>query len=127
MEEEVEMTKKEEKENKEGKEGNEPIFYNPKILTLISSLANVFSWFVLVGYLADVVAQFLNVRNTLTQQGMTFNAELFKDPSALSYLITNLGTPFFTGVALFLVLQGVAIGLNVLYELDMNARESGKE
>ena len=97
-----------------------PVFYNPKVLTLMSSLAGVFSWVVLVAFIGDIVVQFININSTLTQQGMTF-AELFKQPSALSFLVTNLSTPLFTGIALFFVLQGVSIGLNVLFEIDMKS------
>jgi hypothetical protein len=99
-----------------------PVFYNPKVLTLMSSLASVFSWVVLVAFIADVVVQFLNVNSTLTQQGMAFG-DLFKQMSALSFLVSNLSTPLFTGIALFFVLQGVSIGLNVLFEIDMKSED----
>ncbi len=109
---------------KEVVETSEPIFYKPNMLTLIASLANIFSWVTLVAFLGDVIAQFINIRDTLTQQGLGFDATLFSQPSALSFLISNLSTPLFTGIALFLVLQGVSIGLNALYEIDLNAREN---
>jgi len=99
-----------------------PALYNPKALSLVSSLASILSWVVLVAFLGDVVAQYLNVQNMIGQQGMTF-AELFKEPGALSFLVTNMSTPFFTGLAVFLMMQGVAIGLNVLMEIDLKTGE----
>lgn len=95
-----------------------PALYNPKALSLVASLASILSWVVLVAFIGDIVAQYLNVQTMIEQQGMAFS-ELFKEPGALSFLVTNLSTPFFTGLALFLVMQGVAIGLNVLMEIDL--------
>ncbi len=95
-----------------------PALYNPKALSLVASLTSIISWVVLVAFIGDVVAQYLNVNTMIEQQGMTFS-ELVKEPGALSFLVTNLSTPFFTGLALFLVMQGVSIGLNVLMELDL--------
>jgi hypothetical protein len=115
------ITEVEVKSTEEETEG--PVYYNPSRVSLVAGIASALSWFVLVGFLADVVAQFLNINNTVTSQGMGF-AELFKEASALSFLVTNLVTPLFTGLALFFVLQGVAHGLNILLEIDFNARES---
>jgi hypothetical protein len=95
-----------------------PALYNPKALSLVASLTSILSWVVLVAFIGDVVAQYLNVQTMIGQQGMAFS-ELFKEPGALSFLVTNLSTPFFTGIALFLVMQAVSIGLNVLMELDL--------
>ena len=97
-----------------------PALYNPKVLSLISSLSAILSWVVLVAYLGDIVAQYRNVQTMIAQQGMPFT-DLFKEPGALSFLVTNLSTPFFTGLALFLVMQGIAIGLNVLMEIDLKS------
>lgn len=95
-----------------------PALYNPKALSLVSSLSSILSWVVLVAFLGDMIAQYLNVNAMISQQGMAFS-ELFKEPGAVSFLVTNLSTPFFTGIALFLVMQSAAIGLNVLMELDL--------
>jgi hypothetical protein len=69
-----------------------PVYYNPNRVSLVAGIASVLSWFILVGFLADVVTQFLNVNSTVTAQGMTF-VSLFKEPAALSFLVTNLVTP----------------------------------
>lgn len=95
-----------------------PALYNPKALSLVASLSSILSWVVLAAFIGDVVAQYLNVNSMIGQQGMVFS-DLFKEPNAVSFLVSNLSTPLFTGIALFLVMQGVAIGLNVLMELDL--------
>lgn len=95
-----------------------PTLYSPKALSLVASLTGILSWVVLAAFLGDVIAQYLNVNAMIEQQGMALSG-LFQEPGALSFLVTNLSTPFFTGLALFLVMQGVAIGLNVLMELDL--------
>ncbi len=99
-----------------------PALYNPKALSLVAILSSILSWVVLVAFIGDVVAQYLNVQTTLEQQGMAFN-DLFKEAGAVSFLVTNMVTPFFTGLALFLVMQGVSIGLNVLMELDLKTSD----
>jgi hypothetical protein len=101
---------------------NDPIYYSPKALNLVASLSGIFSWIVLVGFLADVVIQGLNVQAQLSEQNLVL-ANLLKEMSFVSYVFTNLGVPLFTGLALFAILQGVAIGLNVLLEIDFNQRE----
>ncbi len=103
-------------------EANDPIYYSPKALNLVASLAGIFSWIVLAGFLADIVVQGLNVQAQLSEQNLAL-ATLIKEPSFNSYLFTNLVVPFLTGLALFAILQGVSIGLNVLLEIDFNLRE----
>ncbi len=95
-----------------------PALYNPKALSLVASLSSMLSWVVLIAFIGDVIAQYLNVNSMISQQGMAFS-DLFKEANAVSFLVSNLITPLFTGIALFLVMQGVAIGLNVLMELDL--------
>lgn len=95
-----------------------PVLYNPKALSLVSSLANVFSWVLLVAFLGHFVAQIINLQSMLGQQGMTFT-NLLSDPAAIAYLLTNISNPIFIGIALFFTLQGVSIGLNVLMEIDL--------
>ncbi len=102
-------------------ESNEPVLYSSKALTLITTLLGVFSWVVLVAFLADVVAQAVNVQITLSQQSLSLS-EVLRQPSAVSFLITNISTPLFTGIGLFLVMQGGAIGLNLLREMDLMNR-----
>lgn len=115
------MKSKMETETQSTTEEKDPILYNPKIVGLIANASSWASWLVLVGILADVIAQFVSMQATITQQGMSF-ADLLKEPSAIAYMLTNLVTPFVTGLALFLLMQGVSVGLNVLMEMDFNQR-----
>ncbi len=59
-----------------------PALYNPKVLSLVASLTSILSWVVLVAFLGDVIAQYLNINTMISQQGMAFS-ELFKEPGAL--------------------------------------------
>jgi len=106
----------------EASEEDEPIYFNPNRLSLIASISSWFSWFVLVGIIIDVITQGMNIRTQITTQGLVFTT-LLSDASFLSYMVTNLLTPLFTGIALFLILQAASIGLNALLEMDFNQRE----
>jgi hypothetical protein len=103
-------------------EENEPIYYKPKVLNLISTLSAIFSWIILVGFLADVVIQGLNIQAQLKQQGLALSA-LFAEPSFNSYVFTNLIIPLLTGLGFFFIMQGISVGLNALLEIDFNMRE----
>jgi hypothetical protein len=109
-------------ENVDVVEENEPIYYKPKSLNLVASLAGIFSWIVSLGFVANVVVQGLNVQAQLKQQGLALST-LLAEPSFQSYAFTNLIIPLLTGLAFFAILQGVSIGLNALLEIDFNIRE----
>jgi hypothetical protein len=99
---------------------NEPIYYKPKSLNLVATVAGILSWVVLVGFILVVVGHFLNLQEL--SQGATFSA-LIKEAGARTWIYTNLLIPVLTGLGLFITLQGVSIGLNVLLEIDFNIRE----
>lgn len=105
----------------EAVEASEPVLYSSKALVLVTTLLSIFSWVVLAAFLADVIAQVVNIQITLTSQSLSL-AEVLRQPSAVSFLITNISTPLFTGIGLFLVMQGSAIGLNLLREMDLMNR-----
>lgn len=102
-------------------EENDPIYYNPKYLNIISTLSGVFSWIVLAGFIGLAVGQYVIL--TQLSQG-TSVTELIANPQALNWIYTNIVTPILIGIVSFFVLQGAAIGLNVLLEIDFNARDS---
>jgi uncharacterized membrane protein len=104
-------------------EENEPVYYNPKSLNLVTSVARVFSWVVLVGFVLLVIGNFMNLQELSQGAGL---ADIFKQASARIWVYTNLVTPLLTGLALFIALQGISCGLDVLLEIDYNARESAK-
>ena len=106
---------------------NEPVFYKPQTLSLVATSAAWVSWIALVGFLADISLKFFSIKGQLEANGMGFSTEIFSNMDLLSYLMTNLLTPLFTAIALFVILQGVAVGLNALLEIDFNAREGFEE
>ncbi len=107
-------------------EEEEPIYYSPKRLGLVSVIASVLSWFVLVGFLADISAQGVSIASQLKTQGLVLS-NVLKESSFISYILTTLVTPFLTGLVFFTVLQAASIGLNVLLEMDSNVRETESE
>ena len=104
-------------------ENSEPVYYKPKMLNLIATIAGIVSWLVLVGFIADIAVQVTSIQAQLASQQLSLSA-LIAEPGFNSYIFTNLILPLLNGLSLFLVLQGVAIGLNVLLEIDFNTRES---
>ncbi len=113
---EVQNTSNEDKED-------EPIYYSPNKLSLIASIAFWFSWFVIVGFIADTIFQGIGIQSQVSQQGWVLTT-LITDPAFLSYVFANLLIPLLTGITFFLMLQGISIGLNVVLEMDFNMRET---
>jgi hypothetical protein len=109
-------------ENEAPVEENEPIYYKPKSLNLVATVAGIVSWITLVSFVANVVLQVMGLQAQLAQQGLALDA-LLKEASFYAYLFTNMIIPLLTGLSLFLIMQGVSIGLNALLEIDFNARE----
>jgi hypothetical protein len=101
---------------------DEPIYYNPNRLSLISGIASWTSWFVLIFFLLDTVIQGIDINSQLKNQGLAISSLLTR-PDFLGYLFTTVLAPIFTGLVFFLLLQAASIGLNVVLELDFNARE----
>jgi hypothetical protein len=101
----------------------EPIYFAPKRVSLISDISAILSWVVLVGFVADFVIQIVSLQSQMKSQSLAI-ATLMREPSFFSYLFINLIIPLFTGLGLFAILQAAAVGLNVLLEMDYNAREA---
>jgi hypothetical protein len=101
-------------------EENEPIYYKPRMLNLVATLSGILSWVVLLGFIAIIVGQFLVLKEL--GQGADW-ATLIANAQVKNWIYTNMLTPLLNGLSLFCVLQGVAIGLNVLLEIDFNQRE----
>ena len=104
-------------------EEKEPIYYAPKRVTMISDIASILSWVVLVFFIGDFIVQIISLNATMATQQLTV-AALVKEPSFYAYVFVNLIVPFFTGLGIFVILQAAATGLNVLLEMDFNAREA---
>jgi hypothetical protein len=88
----------------------------------MATISGILSWVVLVGFLADIVVQSLNIQAQLKGQQLVLST-LLTEPAFNSYAFTNLILPLLMGLAFFVTLQGISIGLNVLLEIDFNVRE----
>lgn len=104
-------------------EETEPLYYKPRMLNLVATITGILSWVVLLGFIAVVVGQYLNLPE-LTQ-GAPFTS-LIGEASARVWIYTNMVLPLLSGLSLFFILLGVSIGLNVLLEIDFNMRESAE-
>jgi hypothetical protein len=104
-------------------EEKEPMYFTPKRVNLISDVASILSWVVLVGFLGDIVLQIISLRAQMTTNNLAL-ATLLKDPSFFGYLFINLIVPLLTGLGLFVLLLAAANALNMLLEVDYNAREA---
>jgi hypothetical protein len=109
-------------EMSDSSEDKEPIYFAPKRASMISDTANILSWFILVGFVGDVIAQIIGLRAQLVSQGVVLST-LLREPSLYSYIFTNMILPLLTGLGLFALLQAASVGLNMLLETDYNLRE----
>lgn len=99
---------------------DEPIYYKPKALNIIATLSGIFSWVILLGFIALSVGQYFVLQEL--GQGADW-ATLLANAQVKNWIYTNILTPILSGVGLFFVLQGISIALNVLLEIDFNIRE----
>lgn len=110
-------------------EETEPIYYKPKALSLIATIAAWVSWVVLVVFIIAVAAKFGYVMAAATQNNtnlMTMLTDPQNGEQARIFVLDNIILPFFTGLTFFLLLMGVSVGLNALLEIDFNVRELTK-
>jgi hypothetical protein len=120
------MTDEKKEEVVATEEENEPIYYKPKMLSLIATIAMWVSWVVLVVFILVIVAQVMYIagiasQNSTTLLGMMTDAA--QGEQARMYVYSNMVIPLFTGLSFFVLLQAAAIGLNALLEIDFNVRE----
>jgi hypothetical protein len=108
-------------------ENTEPVYYSPKKLSLVGNISAWLSWLILIVFIAVTIFQFISMQNALLQQGIILEASLFLNPLAVAYFLSNLVSPLVTGIALFVIMQGISIGLNVLLEIDFNRQETAVE
>jgi hypothetical protein len=104
-------------------EDKEPIYFAPKRVSMISDLASILSWIVLVGFIGSVIVEVISLQSQLSSQSLTI-AGLIHEPSLYVFLFVNLIVPLLTGLGLFVLLQAAALGLNMLLENDFNARDA---
>jgi hypothetical protein len=119
----MEMEEKEKNETIDPEIDDKPIYFAPKRVSLISDSAGILSWIVLVGFIADLIGKVIGIQEQM-KTGNLLLSTLIKESSFISYLITNLAVPLFTGLTLFFILQAAATGLNFLLEMDFKSRET---
>ena len=102
-------------------EESEPVYYKPKTLNLVATISGIFSWVVLLGFIALIAGQYLVLQELAQGQPMT---ELLANPQVLNWIYTNMALPLLNGLGFFFVMQGVSIGLNVLMEIEFNQRDN---
>lgn len=101
----------------------DPIYFVPKKVSMVSDLANILSWVVLVGFVAAVITQIIGLRAQLATQGIAI-ATLVREPSLYTFIFTNMVNPLLTGLGIFALLQAASVGLSMLLESDYNIRET---
>jgi hypothetical protein len=111
--------------NETATQEEEPIYFAPKRVTMISDVASILSWVVLVGFIADFVIQLVSLSGQMKSQNLVLST-LMREPSFYSYVFINMVIPVLTGLGFFAILQAAAVGLNMLLEMDYNARETKK-
>ena len=107
-------------------EEEEPIYFAPKRVSVVSDIANVLSWIVLVGFVGDVVAQIMSLQSQITTNAYVIS-DLLKEVSFYSYFFSSILEPLLIGLALFGILQGVSVGLDMLLELIYKAHDAESE
>jgi|GEM_PF-914235 len=107
-------------------EANEPIYYKPKTLSLIASIAAWFSWVVLVVFILVIAAKVAFLMSAASQGGTTI-MQMITDANQGSqvriFIYDNIIIPLFTGASFFVLLQAASVGLNALLEIDFNVRD----
>jgi hypothetical protein len=104
----------------------EPIYFAPKRVSLVSDIAGILSWVVLVGFLAYFVVEIVYLQAQMKAGSLVF-ATIIKEPSFISYLFSNLLIPLLTGLGFFVILQAAATVLNVLLDMDYNKHDANNQ
>ncbi len=100
---------------------------NHKKLLRFSSVANVFVWIVIVITLLLTITQFignLNVYRAATGQAGGYFALWWQNTLAAFQVTLSLLKTLVQGLALALVLRGVALALDMIVETDLNYRDA---
>ncbi len=124
------MAKASEKKSKElvppvTPEEDEPLYFVPRRVSTAADFAGILSWVVLVGFVAEMVVKLLDVRSQISTNSLVLG-DLLKELSFHSYLFTNIIEPLLFGLALFAVLQGVSVGLEMILEMTYRKKELEK-
>jgi hypothetical protein len=109
------------------------VFYNPKTLSLLSTLTNIYAWISLVLAILFLVIQFLTLDNQLiSTYFLPSNYHWWQTyDNATSALVLDklfsVLNSFANGISSFLIFKSISIGLNVLLELGFNMTSNEEE
>ena len=92
-----------------------------KRLSMIATTAAVFSWLVLIFFVLATVSEF--VAFFRYQDIATLKEYFDHSPETYINIFLEMTYSLFQGVAFFLVLQGVFLGINMIVETELNYRE----
>ena len=104
-------------------------------LMRIAAFANAFAWIVLVVNILWMGASFMQdlFNYNMMSVGLinshlpSFLESLLRDPLYMASTIVGLAGILFRGVVYWLILKGIAVGLNMIVETDLNYRDGNLE
>jgi hypothetical protein len=103
-------------------------------LLSIATWAKNLSWIAIVAYILLASGQVLQILNSATYRaqinGPSLDGLMFylnHNPLELVKLGVSTTATIFQGVATFLVLRGIYLGLNMIVETDINYRDQSEE
>ena len=95
-----------------------------KRLDRIARAANIFAWVLLLFYGSMWILQMLLFLNQFTS--LSFRDYLANNTWSVLLSAMRLLNPIWTAAFYWLVLKGIALGLNMLIETDLNYREQAE-
>ena len=92
----------------------------------IAGEANVFAWLMLGLELVRLVMAVGTLGQQLDYANLTLQEFILKQPLNFGSYIVDWVAILFTGITSWLLLKGVALGLRMLVETDINYREAAR-
>ena len=96
----------------------------------IAAAANTFAWIALVSQILYMGARFIQIQNSYNMQAIWINStqpsfmEMLRQDAVYTFsLIVDIASIFIRGVIYWLVLKGIASGLDMIVETDLNYRD----
>ena len=94
----------------------------------IAFWSKAFAWIALIFYILLIIATFLadsgQYSSSVGTQGPAFIPYLLQNGAQLFSYLVKLGLMLVRGLAFFLVLKGISLGLYMIVETDINYREN---
>jgi len=99
------------------------VSFSPKHRRLerIATIANIFSWLILVFSILQAVSQYLSFTSQPNYVSIVELLKLF--PEEIMDHFLGIFNTVMTGIVFWLILKGVSLGLYMIGETDLNYRE----